>query len=94
VVGHRDGLLAELGRPLHEPVDAAGAIEQAVIGVEVEVDEIGGGAGHAEHRTARENAPQEERGGAAESGRGREVALVAKGRGRLRRCRFLRNQHG
>src|SRR5690606_2595409 len=40
VVGEGEGLHAELGGALHEPVDAAGAIEEAVVGVDVEMDEI------------------------------------------------------
>ena len=40
VVGQRDGGLAQLGRAFHQPVDFAGSVQQAVVGVDVEVDEI------------------------------------------------------
>ena len=40
VVGKGEGGHAEFHGPVHEPVDAAGAIEEAVVAVDVEMDEI------------------------------------------------------
>ncbi len=40
MVGERDGGHAEYDRPVHQPVDAAAAVEQAEVGVDVEMDEI------------------------------------------------------
>ncbi len=42
VVRDREGLHPELGRVVHKLVEAARAVEEAVLGVEVEVDEVGG----------------------------------------------------
>jgi hypothetical protein len=44
VVGDRQGVHAQFHRPRHQPVDRAGAVEQAVVAVAVEVDE--GGRAH------------------------------------------------
>ncbi len=46
MVGERDGGLAQLDGAFHQAVDFAGAVEQAVVGVDVEVDEIRGGDRH------------------------------------------------
>ena len=46
VVGEGEGAHAELGGAIHQPVDAAAAIEQAVVGVDVEMDEILVGGRH------------------------------------------------
>ena len=43
VVGHGDGLLAEGGDAVDEFVDVAGAVEEGVLGVEMEVGEFGHG---------------------------------------------------
>ena len=40
VVGQREGGHAERGGPVHQPVDPAGSIQQAVVAVDVEMDEI------------------------------------------------------
>jgi hypothetical protein len=42
VVGHGDGAHAELFRAVGELADADGAVEERVLGVDVEVDELGG----------------------------------------------------
>ena len=39
VVGDRQGIHAELNRPVDQPVDGAGSVEQAVVAVAVKVDE-------------------------------------------------------
>ncbi len=39
MVGHRQGLHAQLGRAIDQPVDPARAVEQAVVGMDVKVDE-------------------------------------------------------
>ena len=41
VVGQRDGREAEPGGPLDQPLQARGAVEEAVLRVDVEVDEVG-----------------------------------------------------
>jgi hypothetical protein len=40
VIGERHGAHPELGRSIHQTVDPAAAVEQAVVGVNMEVDEI------------------------------------------------------
>jgi small subunit ribosomal protein S21 len=40
MVGQGEGLHAHVTGFLHQPVDAAGAVEEAVIGMDVEVDEV------------------------------------------------------
>jgi small subunit ribosomal protein S21 len=40
VVGEREGLHAEPGGAVHQAINPAGAIEQAVVGVDMEVDEV------------------------------------------------------
>ena len=47
MVGERERGHPQRLRAIHQPVDAAGAIEQAVIGVKVEMDEIFVGGRHA-----------------------------------------------
>ena len=42
VVGEPEGGLAEGGGALREAVDVAGAVEQRVLGVDVQVDGVGG----------------------------------------------------
>jgi hypothetical protein len=42
VIGQPEGRLAELGRALRELVDLAGAVEQRVLGVDVEMRAAGG----------------------------------------------------
>jgi hypothetical protein len=46
VIGEGDGGHAELDRAVHQPVDPAAAVEQAVVGVDVEVDEVFVGGRH------------------------------------------------
>ncbi len=41
MIGEGDRGHVELDRPLDQPVDAAGAVEEAVVGVDVKVDKIG-----------------------------------------------------
>ena len=43
VVGHGDGFLAEGGDAVDELVDVAGAVEEGVLGVQMEVGEFGHG---------------------------------------------------
>ena len=43
VVGHGDGLLAQRGDAVDELVDVAGAVEEGVFGVQMEVGEFGHG---------------------------------------------------
>ena len=43
VVGHGDGLLAEGGDAIDELVDIAGAVEEGVFGVQMEVGKFGHG---------------------------------------------------
>jgi hypothetical protein len=47
VVGEREGAHPELARPVRQPVDPAGPVQQAVVRVDVEMDEILVGGGHA-----------------------------------------------
>jgi len=47
MVRQRDGLHAQLGRARHQAVDLTRAIEQTVVGVEMEMDETGIGRRHA-----------------------------------------------
>ena len=69
VVGERQRLHAQPGGAVHQAVDAAGAVEQAVVRVDVEMDEIGVGGrqGHANQdpapKCSRRNAVERRRNG-------------------------------
>ena len=46
MVGERQGLHAQFRRAIHQPVDAAGSVEQAVVAMDMEMDEILVGGTH------------------------------------------------
>jgi hypothetical protein len=46
VVGEGEGAHSKFRRPVHEPVNPARAVEQTVVGVDVEMDEIFVSSGH------------------------------------------------
>ena len=61
VVGAGDGGLAALLDPLHQPVDPAGAVQQAVLGVDVQMDKAlrRGGLAHGDSPSFRARRPAE-----------------------------------
>ena len=61
VVGAGDGGLAALSDPLHQPVDPAGAVQQAVLGVDVQMDKAlrRGGLAHGDSPSFRARRPAE-----------------------------------
>ena len=52
MIGERHRAHAELGGAVHQTIDAAAAVEQAVVRVDVEMDEIFVGGRHAESKQA------------------------------------------
>ena len=70
VVGERESLHPQLRRAIHQPVDPARAVEQAVVGMDVEVDEILIGGRHGDFNQAvRRAGARRERAGGVISGR-------------------------
>ena len=50
MVGEGQRAHAQFDRPVHQPVDPAGAVEQAVVAMDVEMDEIFVGGRHGGHQ--------------------------------------------
>jgi hypothetical protein len=58
MIGHGHGGKVQLLRPGHQPVKAAGSVEQGELGVKVEMGEVGGHrAGNYANQSVRQQAP-------------------------------------